>query len=357
MMLRALQLAEEGLYSTSPNPRVGCVLVRDEKIIGEGFHRKAGEAHAEIIALQAANGQARGATAYVSLEPCAHQGRTGPCAEALIKAGVSRVVFAMEDPNPLVAGNGLQMLRDAGIDISGPLMEESARQLNPGFIKRMNSGLPWVRCKLAMSLDGRTAMADGKSQWITGSAARADVQKFRARSCAIITGVDTVIHDDPKLNVRLPDIERQPLRVIVDSKLRTPPQSTIFTLGEKVILAHTQESVSENRAKEFSNANLLVCPQKNDKVDLRSLLQTLVKEQQVNEVLVEAGAKLCGGFLAAGLVDEIIVYMTSKLMGRDARPLFDISITSMAGQLALSIQDIRAVGGDWRITAIPDPEG
>lgn len=353
MMVRALQLAELGLNSSSPNPRVGCVIVKDGNVVGEGFHRIAGEAHAEINALKHAGDQAKAATVYLTLEPCAHQGRTGPCADALIKAGVAKVVFAMEDPNPLVAGKGLQKLRTAGIEVHGPLMEDSARELNKGFIKRMTTGLPWLRCKLAMSLDGRTAMADGKSQWITGPAARENVQQLRARSCAIITGVDTVIHDNPKLNVRLPNTVRQPLRIIVDSALRTPPQSEIFSTGETVIIAHTQADTH----KEFENASLLTCAQKNNKVDLRKLLETLVKEHQTNELLVEAGAKLCGAFLAEGLVDEIVIYMAAKLMGKDARPLFDFSISSMAAQLTLSIQDIRAVGGDWRITAIPDPEG
>ncbi len=361
-MARALQLAEQGLYSTSPNPRVGCVITRDnslagenltgESVIGEGFHRAAGEDHAEIVALKAAVEPVAGATVYVTLEPCAHKGRTGPCAEALIHAGIQRVVYGMEDPNPLVAGKGLNMLREAGIDVVGPIMEDSARALNPGFIKRMTQGLPFVRCKLAMSLDGRTAMADGKSQWITGPAARADVQQLRARSCAIVTGVETVIHDNPLLNVRLPQVERQPQRIILDSKLRTPAQSEIFSTGEKVIIAHTQTSSSIA----IANAELWQCGAQNGRVDLRALLKKLVAEQQSNEVMIEAGAVLNGAFLAAGLVDEIVVYMAAKLMGREARPLFDLSIHTMAAQLALNIKDVRAVGDDWRITAEPDIE-
>lgn len=361
MMLRALQLAERGLRTTSPNPRVGCVITRHGEIVGEGFHSRAGEAHAEIVALRAAGEAARGATAYVSLEPCAHTGRTGPCVQALIDAGISRVVYGMEDPNPNVSGKGLQILRNAGIEVVGPLQEDDARALNPGFIKRMTVGLPFVRCKLAMSLDGRTAMADGKSKWITTPAARADVQNLRARSCAIVTGVDTVIHDNPLLNVRLPDCERQPLRFIVDSRLRTPVDAEIFSVGEPVILAHARDdagkSGSSDFAQRYKNARLLLCPQKNGKIDLRAFLHMLARDYEVNEVLVEAGATLCGGFLSTGLVDEMIVYMAPRLLGKDARPLFDISIQNMAAQLTLSIKDIRAVGGDWRITAIPDPEG
>lgn len=357
MMLRALQLAERALHTTSPNPRVGCVIVQQDEIVGEGFHRRAGEAHAEILALQAAGERARGATVYVTLEPCAHTGRTGPCVQALIAAGIGKLVYAMEDPNPQVSGKGLQILRTAGIEISGPLLEDSARELNPGFVKRMTFGLPLVRCKLAMSLDGRTAMADGKSKWITTAAAREDVQRLRGRSCAIVTGVDTVIHDNPFLNVRLPECERQPLRFVIDSRLRTPANAEIFSVGEKVILAHVQEHVSNEVQKRYKNAVLLPCEPDNGKVDLRAFLQKLVRDYEVNEVLVEAGAKLCGGFLAAGLVDELIIYMAPKLLGKEARPLFDISIHSMAAQLTLSIKDIRAVGGDWRITAIPDPEG
>lgn len=366
MMSRALQLAERGLCTTSPNPRVGCVIVQQDEIVGEGYHRRAGEAHAEVLALQAAGERARGATVYVTLEPCAHTGRTGPCVEALIEAGVARVVYAMEDPNPQVSGKGLQRLLTAGIEVSGPVLEADAQNLNAGFSKRMTVGLPLVRCKLAMSLDGRTAMADGKSKWITTPAAREDVQHLRARSCAIVTGVETVLHDNPLLNVRLPGCERQPLRFVIDSQLRTPPEAEIFSVGEEVVLVHALQNVRDEMQARYKNATLLACARSGDginsdknsgKVDLRAFLQKLARDYKVNEVLVEAGAKLCGGFLSAGLVDELIVYMAPKLLGKEARPLFDISINNMEAQLTLSIKDVRAVGGDWRITAIPDPEG
>ncbi len=351
-MSRALQLAEKGLFSSSPNPRVGCVLTKNSNVIAEGFHRKAGEAHAEIAALQMAGDEAKGANVYVTLEPCSHTGRTGPCTQALIQAQVAAVYYAMEDPNPQVCGEGLQQLREAGIKVHGPLMEDSARELNKGFVKRMTQGLPWVRCKMAMSLDGRTAMADGKSQWITGPAARADVQTLRAQSCAVISGVGTVIHDNPLLNVRLPNVERQPLRVIVDSQLRTPQEAEIFSLGHPVLMAH----LASARKARYENAEFCQCEEKTGQVNLRSLLKMLASERSANEVLIEAGATLSGAFLSEGLVDELIIYMAAKLMGKEARPLFDLSIQTMAAQLALNIKDIRAIGSDWRITAEPDIE-
>lgn len=353
-MQRALRLAEQGLNTTTPNPRVGCVLVAaDGHLLGEGFHRMAGEGHAEVNALAAVTETAAlaGATCYVTLEPCSHHGKTGPCADALIAAGIGRLVYAMEDPNPQVAGRGLSRLREAGIQVEGPLLEDQARALNPGFIKRMETGLPWLRCKLAMSLDGRTAMADGSSKWVTGPAARQDVQRLRARSCAIITGVESVLLDDPLLTVRLPDCERQPLRVIVDSRLRAPGDAEIFRQQGITMVATCNAEGAAN-----SPLSTWVLPEKQGRVDLLALLQRLADEG-CNEVLLETGATLAGAFVGAGLVDELIVYMAAKLMGSSARPLLQLPINTMGAALELNITDVRPVGPDWRITAIPDPEG
>lgn len=364
-MARAIGLARRGLYTARPNPLVGCVLVRDGRMIGEGWHVRAGEGHAEINAL--ANARERGesvqgATAYVSLEPCCFHGKTGPCSQALIEARVGRVVYGMEDPNPRVSGDGLDQLRQAGITVAGPVLESEARQLNPGFIKRMSRGMPFVRIKSAMSLDGRTAMASGESKWITGPAARADVQRLRARSSAVITGIETVLRDDPSLNVRaaelnLPDAEaiaeRQPLRVVLDSAGRLPASSQILRVpGELLIIgAAESEPLPESKAR----VSQLTLPDRNNRIDLRKLLQELAA-RQCNEVLVEAGATLAGQFLQQGLVDELVVYMAPKLLGSSARPLFNMPLETMAGQLGLRISDVRAVGQDWRITATIDPE-
>ncbi len=377
MMAHSLRLAERGLYTTSPNPRVGCVLVQAGQIIAEGWHVRAGEPHAEINAIAAANGKTPGATAYVTLEPCSYTGKTGPCCEALIRAGVSRVVFAMEDPNPKVAGRGIECLRQAGIDVTGPLLEEQARELNPGFIKRMETGRPLVRCKLAMSLDGRTGMASGESKWVTGPMARRDVQRLRARSCGIVTGIGSILHDDPALTVREEELGleqaaavagRQPLRVVVDSQLRTPPGAKLFHGGGTVLIAtvapeegsgadepipSASARVAELRAK---GAEVATMGAYGGQVALGALLVELAR-RECNEILVEAGADLAGAFLRAGLLDELIVYMAPKLMGSDARPLFTLPLQTMAAQLPLTITDIRAVGNDWRITARPDPEG
>lgn len=351
MMARALRLAERGLNSCTPNPRVGCVIVNAEQhVIGEGFHLKAGEAHAEIIALEQAGALAKGATVYVSLEPCSHQGKTGPCVDALIAAGVARVVFAMEDPNPLVEGEGLEKIRAAGIVVDGPIQEEEAIKLNAGFIKRMRQGLPFVRLKMAMSMDGRTAMASGESKWITGPDAREDVQKFRARSCAIVTGVESVIHDDPSLTVRLGENDRQPLRIIVDTKGRCPKKADILDQPGHTIIAMGENSTLDDDRKVWH------LPEKQGRVNLRALLKKLA-EEGCNEVLVETGATLGGAFIAEGLVDEVVIYMAPMLMGSTARPLFEVPIDKMSGQLPLIVQDIRAIGGDWRIIATPDPEG
>ncbi|TVZ40688.1 diaminohydroxyphosphoribosylaminopyrimidine deaminase/5-amino-6-(5-phosphoribosylamino)uracil reductase [Alteromonadaceae bacterium 2753L.S.0a.02] len=351
-MSRALQLAARGMNTTTPNPRVGCVIVKNDRVIGEGYHRKAGEGHAEVnaVASVADASELQGASVYVTLEPCVHIGKTGPCCDTLISAGVSRVIYGMEDPNPQVAGAGLEKLEDAGIKVQGPLLEEEALALNVGFVKRMRTGLPFVRCKLAMSLDGRTAMASGESKWITGPSAREDVQHLRARSCAILTGVDSVLLDDPLLTVRLPDSERQPMRVIVDTELRVDPNAEIFKQPGTTLVATCNSDAALS-----STLSCWPLPERNGRVDLRVLLQELAK-RGCNEVLLETGATLAGAFVAAGLVDELIVYVAAKLMGSEARPLLDLPIKTMGAALALSIKDVRAVGPDWRITAVPDPE-
>lgn len=361
-LAQALQLAANGLYSTSPNPRVGCVLVKHAQVVGSGWHQQAGSPHAEVHALAAAGANAKGATAYVSLEPCSHHGRTGPCALALIEAGVSRVVVAMQDPNPQVAGRGLQLLRDAGIsaELLGGELEQQALELNRGFVKRMRTGRPWVTAKLAMSLDGRTAMASGESQWITGAAARADVQKLRARSCAIVSGADTVMLDDARLTVRaeqleLPEwqkelaLQRQPLRVLVDSRHRVATDAVFFQAGSALVASVQPPPQLAEQAQWLPVAS------QGAHIDLADLLGQLARQYQVNELLVEAGPSLAGAFLQAGLLDELVVYMAGKLMGSSARPLFELPLTQMADSVALRIEDIRAVGDDWRISCrFPD---
>lgn len=345
-------LALKGLNTTTPNPRVGCVLVSPAgELIGSGYHKIAGQGHAEVNALLEAGPLARGATAYVTLEPCNHQGRTGACSAALISAGVAAVVYGMTDPNPMVAGSGLKRLRDAGIDVRGPVDEQQCRELNPGFIKRMTQKRPWVRCKVAASLDGRTAMADGQSQWITGPVAREDVQRWRARSCAIVTGVGTVLHDDPAMTVRAPELgdhPRQPLRVILDSHLRTPRDARILNQAD----AHTViATCSLSRPAELSE-RIWALPSRAAQVDLGALLDRLA-EYGCNEVLVEAGAGVSGSFLAEGLVDELIVYLAPTVMGSSARPMFDWPMSSMAKRLMLEWTDVVQMGDDWRFCARP----
>jgi diaminohydroxyphosphoribosylaminopyrimidine deaminase/5-amino-6-(5-phosphoribosylamino)uracil reductase len=353
-MARALRLAERGLLTTAPNPRVGCVLVRDGAVVGAGWHERTGGPHAEINALQQAGPRAAGATAYVTLEPCCHHGRTPPCTEALLAAGVVRVVAAMEDPNPRVAGMGLAALRDAGIDTAAGLLAAAAECLNAGFVMRMRQGRPWVRCKLAMSLDGRTAMTSGESRWITGEAARSDVQQLRARSDAIMTGIGTVLADDPSLTVRIDGMDdgfRQPLRVILDSQLRTPPDAKLLDLpGETLIVTGTVDAGNEARLTR-SGVRVVPLPLQDGQLDLPAVLQYL-GTLQVNEVHLEAGATLCGALMQAGLLDELVIYMAPHLMGDAARGLFALpGLEQMAQRIRLSINDIRAVGDDWRITA------
>lgn len=353
-MQRALRLAEHGLYTTDPNPRVGCVIVRDNRIVGEGGHRRAGEPHAEILALQQAGELASGSTVYVTLEPCSHHGKTPPCADALVSAGVSRVVAAMQDPNPEVAGSGFEYLRERGIAVDSGLLEHDARALNPGFIKRMESGRPFVRIKMAMSLDGRTAMASGESQWISAEASRADVQHLRARSSVILTGVDTVIHDDPSLNVRLSAAElgiegevRQPRRVVLDSRLRFPSGAKMLALEGNTTVLTTEEHEQQ------LSCEVVRLESAEGRLDLSHVMSWL-NDMEVNEVQVEAGAVLCGALLENKLVDEIVVYIAPHIMGSDARGLFNLpGLDSMADRIRLEFIDVRHIGQDLRITAVP----
>ncbi|MFN3714760.1 MAG: bifunctional diaminohydroxyphosphoribosylaminopyrimidine deaminase/5-amino-6-(5-phosphoribosylamino)uracil reductase RibD [Alcanivoracaceae bacterium] len=352
-MQRALALAERGCYTTDPNPRVGSLIVRDGVVVGEGWHERAGEAHAERHALTRAGEQACGATCYVTLEPCSHTGRTGPCADALIAAGVVRVVVAMQDPNPLVAGQGLERLRGAGIVVECGLLEDQARALNPGFIKRMETGLPLVRVKLAMSLDGRTAMASGESKWITGAGARHQVQRLRARSSAIITGIGTVLADNPALTVRgedwpdqdYPGPVRQPLRVVLDRRLQMPLDAQLLNAPGEVLLI-SQAAPAMMAALRERGVEVLPLPGSGSGSDLRELLR-LLAERGCNEVLVEAGATLAGAFVREQLFDELVVFMAPTLLGSSARPLLLLpEIATMAEQQRLELIDVQPVGQD-----------
>ncbi|MCC5859393.1 MAG: bifunctional diaminohydroxyphosphoribosylaminopyrimidine deaminase/5-amino-6-(5-phosphoribosylamino)uracil reductase RibD [Ectothiorhodospiraceae bacterium] len=358
-MARALELAERGLWTTRPNPRVGCVLVRDGRVVGRGYHERAGEPHAEVHALREAGALARGATAYVSLEPCSHHGRTPPCAEALVAAGVARVVAAMQDPNPQVGGRGLTRLREAGILAESGLLASQAEAVNPGYARRMGGGLPWVRVKLAASLDGRTAMASGESKWITGPAARADVHRLRARSCAVITGIGTVLADDPRLNVR--DVEGAdrvppPLRVVLDGGLRTPPDAALLQGGGPVVIYTASRDAPRARALLERGARLETLVREG-RLPLRRVLE-LLAASQINEVLVEAGPTLAGAFLAQGLVDELWLYQAMHLMGDGARPLVRLpGVERMAQRQTLELLDLRAMGNDLRLILKPTKEG
>ena len=349
-MTRALRLAERGLFTTSPNPRVGCVLVNCGEIVGEGWHEKTGEAHAEIHALRAAGDAARGATAYVTLEPCNHHGRTSPCSEALIAAGIRRVVSAMSDPNPLVSGRGLARLEAAGITTACNLLENEARELNIGFISRMMRGRPWVRLKAAASLDGKTALNDGQSQWITDSAARRDGHRWRARACAILTGIGTVRSDDPRLTVRGVDTSRQPLKVIVDSRLEISPQARLFD-GNAVLVATATEGFERIDKLRAFGAEVLVLPDRNGRVDLAALMLELGR-RGINELHVEAGATLNGALLENGLVDELLLYLAPCLIGNDACGLFDLpALTTLSMKKQFIIREWRPIGEDLRLLA------
>ncbi|MCP3667329.1 MAG: bifunctional diaminohydroxyphosphoribosylaminopyrimidine deaminase/5-amino-6-(5-phosphoribosylamino)uracil reductase RibD [Gammaproteobacteria bacterium] len=364
-MARAIQLARQGLYTTHPNPRVGCLLVKDGEVVGEGFHQRAGEPHAERNALAAAGSKARGATAYITLEPCCHQGRTPPCSQGLIDAGVERVVVAIQDPNPLVAGEGIAQLKAAGINVDTGLLEKDAEALNPGFILRMRKNRPLVRCKLAMSLDGRTAMASGESQWITGAAARKDVQRLRARSDAIVTGIGTLLADDPSMNVRLTAAELegvasdeyllQPLRVVLDPALDMPSDAKMLKLPGKTLVACCVDNGARRAALQQAGAVVLQLPGEEGNVDLSILMETLAA-REINEVLIEAGGTLAGGALMAGVIDELIIYTAPHIMGDGGRGLFHLpDIVSMQERIELVFQDFRLVGPDLRITARPQP--
>ncbi|WP_199885104.1 bifunctional diaminohydroxyphosphoribosylaminopyrimidine deaminase/5-amino-6-(5-phosphoribosylamino)uracil reductase RibD [Pseudomonas bohemica] len=362
-MARALELARKGVYSTHPNPRVGCVIVRDGEVVGEGWHVRAGEPHAEVHALRQAGEKARGATAYVTLEPCSHHGRTPPCADALVNAGVGRVVAAMQDPNPDVAGRGLLRLMSAGIAVQSGVLESEARAINKGFLKRMEHGLPYVRVKLAMSLDGRTAMASGESKWITGPEARSAVQRLRAQSSVVLTGADTILADDARLTVR-PDelglnaeltalaVTRPPLRVLVDGRLRVSLDAPFFK-ADNALVATCAAASARERYQEQGH-ELLALPSSGGHVDLRKLLVELAA-RGVNDVLVEAGPRLAGAFTRMGLVDEFQIFVAGKFMGSSARPLLDLPLAQMSEALELKIVEMRAVGSDWRVIAIPTP--
>jgi diaminohydroxyphosphoribosylaminopyrimidine deaminase/5-amino-6-(5-phosphoribosylamino)uracil reductase len=344
MMARALSLAENGLYATTPNPRVGCVITKAEQIISEAWHAKAGEPHAEAIALEKAGARAAGATAYVNLEPCNHHGKTPPCAPALIGAKVARVVAAMRDPNPQASGGGAA-LAAAGIRFEHGLMEEAARELNIGFVSRMTRGRPWMRLKAATTLDGRSALADGTSQWITGPEARRDGHRWRARACAVLTGIGTVKADDPRLTVREVQTTRQPLRVIVDSRLETPPSAKILE-GEKVL-------VFSGRPGTLKNAEVVALPNAAGKVDLPRMLEALAA-RGINELHVEAGFRLNGSLMREGCVDELLLYLNPSLLGDSAQGLLDLPApVSLEKRLKLRILSLERVGDDLRILARP----
>ncbi|KPY42740.1 MULTISPECIES: bifunctional diaminohydroxyphosphoribosylaminopyrimidine deaminase/5-amino-6-(5-phosphoribosylamino)uracil reductase RibD [Pseudomonas syringae group] len=362
-MARALELARKGLYSTHPNPRVGCVIVREGQIVGEGWHALAGEPHAEVHALRQAGEQARGATAYVTLEPCSHHGRTPPCADALVNAGVTRVVASMQDPNPEVAGRGLLRLMTAGIAVQCGVLEAEARALNKGFIKRMETGQPYVRVKLAMSLDGRTAMASGESQWITGPEARSAVQRLRAQSSVVLTGADTVLADKARLTVRPDELglnaeltalaaARVPLRVLIDGRLRVPLDAPFLQAGSALVA--TCAAASARGRYHDEGHEIVAMADSAGHVDLRKLL-TELGTRGVNEVLVEAGPRLAGAFTRLGLVDEFQIFIAGKFLGSSARPLLDLPLAQMSEALELNIVEMRAVGNDWRVIALPVP--
>jgi len=369
-MQRALTLAARGLETTDPNPRVGCVIAQDGRIVGEGWHERAGEAHAEIAALRAAGSRAAGASVYVTLEPCSHYGRTPPCVDALTEAQVARVVYAAPDPNPLVNGRGAAALRAAGIVVEGGLFEQEATELNAGFVRRMQYGRPLIRVKLAMSLDGRTALANGESRWITGEEARRDVHQWRARSSAVLTGIGTVLADDPRLDVRLPQAagaapRRQPLRVILDTQLRTPPQARLFGGGEVLIItalsgadqAHAPALTARAAALTARGAHVESLPATADRVDLPAVLDRL-GELELNEVLVEAGATLAGEFLRQALADELLLYIGPRLLGPTARALVDLpALPGLAQAPTFTLFEMQQIGEDLRLRLRPRGAG
>jgi diaminohydroxyphosphoribosylaminopyrimidine deaminase/5-amino-6-(5-phosphoribosylamino)uracil reductase len=348
----ALQWAEKGLFITTPNPRVGCVIVKDRRIIGAGSTQPAGQPHAEIQALNDAAKRGidvRGATVYVTLEPCSHHGRTGPCADALIRAGVARVVAAIGDPNPLVAGQGFAGLRAAGIDVACGLMEHEARELNIGFFSRMQRARPWVRMKTAASLDGKTALHDGRSQWITGQEARDDGHWWRARACAILTGIGTVMQDDPQMNVRAIETPRQPRRIVIDSRLRISPDARILAGGGTWVVSAQSQPEKEAALRE-RGAEIILLPNAQGKVDLPGLMQELGR-RQINELHVEAGYKLNGSLIREACVDELLLYLAPNLVG-DAQGMFDLeALDSLGAKRRLFFHEIKQIGADLRILA------
>ncbi|HVP32898.1 MAG TPA: bifunctional diaminohydroxyphosphoribosylaminopyrimidine deaminase/5-amino-6-(5-phosphoribosylamino)uracil reductase RibD [Steroidobacteraceae bacterium] len=361
-MQRALELAARGLDTTHPNPRVGCVIARSGRVVGEGWHARAGEPHAEVLALAACGTQAAGATAYVTLEPCSHHGRTPPCVEALIAARVARVVYAMADPNPQVDGRGAERLAAAGLTVEGGLLAAEAAELNQGFVKRMRTGRPWVRVKLAMSLDGRTALANGASRWISGAAAREDVQRWRARSSAVLTGVGTVLADDPRLDVRLPaeagGERRQPLRVVLDGALRTPPAARLFTVpGEVLIITGLAASDPdwEPRCAALAarGARIETLPEAATQLPLPAVLERL-GELEMNELQVEAGPTLAGELIRQALADELLLYVAPKLLGPAARPLLALpELAAIEAAPAFLIAEVARIGDDLRLRLTP----
>ena len=363
MMSRALNLAAKGIYTSAPNPSVGCVITKNGKVVGEGYTKPAGGNHAEIDALSKI-ADASNCCVYVTLEPCSHYGKTGPCAVALLEAGVSRVVVACEDPNPLVSGQGIKMLEEGGVAVEIGLLEDQARELNRGFIKRCEKGRPWVTVKIASSIDGRTAMASGQSQWVTTPDSRKDVQKLRAKSCAIVTGIGTMRMDDPSLTVRISEQElgitdqlTQPLRVVIDSQLLMQPSARILhQKGNTLVLTiDTKEHRDNARALSSAGAEVIFLPERDGHVDLHAVVAELAA-RNCNNILVEAGAGLAGAFIAEGLLDELVCYWAPKLFGSDAKPMFKIPISTIDAHLALSIQDVRHIGEDLRITMHPDKD-
>lgn len=350
-MQRALGLARRGLYTTDPNPRVGCVLAQGEVVVGEGWHERAGGPHAEVAALAKAGSAARGATAYVTLEPCNHHGRTGPCSEALVAAGIARVVAAMADPTPVAVGGGAR-LAGAGIQVETGLMAEAAEELNAGYLRRVRGGLPWVRVKIAASLDGRTALANGESRWITSKAARTDAQYGRARSSAVLTGVGTILADDPAMNVRVAESDRQPLRVVLDSHLRTPSDSRVINREGKVLVVAVRDDGARRLSLERQGVEIAVVPAADGRPGLRAVLE-LLAARGANEIWVEAGATLAGAFVAQGLFDELVIYLAPTLLGPDARALLALpSLASLDARTALRFTGCRTVGDDLCITAV-----
>lgn len=374
-MSRALQLAERGRYTTKPNPCVGCVIVGDDgALLGEGWHQQAGHAHAEVNAIVAAGDSAHGATAYVTLEPCSHQGRTGPCTQALLDAGIRRVVCAMQDPNPLVSGQGLQGLAQAGVQVDGPIpeWEIAARELNIGFVTRMERQRPWVRAKIATSLDGRTAMANGESQWITGEAARRDVQKWRARSSAIVTGIESILRDNSRLTLREDElgftdsayvqtyaqtvVSFVPMRVVLDTQLRIPMDAAILAPAAPTMIMCAEPALDAQREKVAAmkglgeHIHIETLPLSDGQLSLRHLLVRLT-ELECNELMVEAGATLLGSFLQQELLNELVIYQAPIFLGSDAKPMLHLPLTSMAEKKHLTVIDQRKIGQDQRIIA------